>query len=216
MAQISLQDFRKSPATQIISLGPRCTTTYNLRRYYNFQSAFPFDWWITEEQAMHRLLADLDPGKIYDPALLALTENAVSVTNTHYDILLHHEFPRDWSKADGPVKPDFLDHIEEPKGRTAYLIDKFLGLDRRSERIMFVREQPDATNLLPHLERLFSDAEWCFVTFPLVQGEPGFDWKLNPATWDKVLAGLGVTLDTTRHRPFVFKGSEHHAEDFAA
>ena len=33
--------------SHIVSLGHNCQLTYQLRRYFNFATAFPFDWWVT-------------------------------------------------------------------------------------------------------------------------------------------------------------------------
>ena len=138
---MELKEVRGACFTQIVSLGPGCALAYNLRRFFNLRSAFPFDWWITPIDGLVKVLRDnVNPQLIYDVAQLELTDNAGSVRHKTYDILLHHEFPRDREMQGDPVHAEFLQHIDEPRRRTGYLADKLLALDDRSEVILFVRE----------------------------------------------------------------------------
>ncbi len=122
----------------IISLGCDCRVAYNARMTFGFSRAFPFDWWVTPLSSLIRFLEDPDVEKLYAPDLLHRVcedGHAVSVENAHYQIWLHHEFPR----VAGDVVEDFRSHIENPKRRTAFLLDRFLSLAHARERVLFVR-----------------------------------------------------------------------------
>ena len=60
MPNVSLDTLREQPVMHIVSLGPRCATTYNLRRHYNFATAYPFDWWISPAGGLIQILTKLD------------------------------------------------------------------------------------------------------------------------------------------------------------
>src|SRR5437868_103724 len=143
------------------SLGGRCAVAHNLRRFFDFGEAFPFDWWITPFDGLIKFLAHPDPDWLYDPAKLDLTANKGSVRHSDLGIRLHHEFPRD--RVEGqPINPNFRDAIAMPKARTTRLIKKLLALDTEGENLVFVRERerPDPVDdLMPVLAALYQKAE---------------------------------------------------------
>jgi hypothetical protein len=81
----------------IFSLGPNCRNTWNLRDHFEFDRAYPFDWWITPVKSM---LALLDRDHRFQVAAedLVVTEPTAG-TNTVYNrrlnLLHHHDFDRD-------------------------------------------------------------------------------------------------------------------------
>lgn len=107
MARRPLSDFRREPATQIVSLGCRCATTFNLRRYYSFSSAYPFDWWITPERGVLGLLDRPDVDWLYDPRELELAADHRSVQHRALGVMLHHEFPRHGASRPRESAPPF-------------------------------------------------------------------------------------------------------------
>jgi hypothetical protein len=122
----------------IVSLGYDCRLAYNLRRAFGFTRAYPFDWWVTPLPALLAFLDDPSVERLYDPALLepVMTPKGVwAIRNAHYDIELHHEFPRG---EDGMVLADWPDHIDGPRSRTAFLLQRLLALPPGS-RLLFVR-----------------------------------------------------------------------------
>jgi hypothetical protein len=125
-------------ATHIVSLGGNCRVTYNLRRTFDFGSAYPFDWWICPLNSATAFLTDPDLDALYDPALLEPViqgDRIFSVENSRYRIRLHHEFPR----TAGGIVPTFRDHIGAARARMTYLLDKFRRLNSQGNRILFVR-----------------------------------------------------------------------------
>ncbi len=213
MPQLILEEFRGRPATAIVSLGRSCATAYNVRRHYNFGSAFPFDWWWAPESAMPRVLERLDADYIYDPAMLELTEGNGSVRHRELRILLHHEFPRDHAAPGGPVRGNFLDHLATPKRRTAYLIAKFRALDAPGARILTVTSEDRVGGYGVPLARLFGQAEYAIVA----TGEVGQinvpDWRGDPRLWDDKLAALGVSFERGAQPVFAETTAQHTDRD---
>jgi hypothetical protein len=208
--KLPLPDFRTTPATHIVSLGRRCAVAYNLRRFYNFQSAFPFDWWISPLGGVLRFLHHPDVDSLYDPEQLELSHNGSTVRHRTLQIQLHHEFPRDTSQPGRPVRDEWRDAIEHPKSRTTALLEKFLALNAGGNRIAFIREDNGpGEQIAKRLDALFPLADYTLVELPRVPGgmQDAYGWKGNPVLWDAALHDLGLTLDRTHHRPFQDKAA---------
>ena len=84
-------------ADLIVSLGPNCANSWNLRSYFGFERAYPFDWWITPARSMIRMI---EPGFRFEvrASHLCLTETSEhnTVYNHKLNILHHHDFERNW------------------------------------------------------------------------------------------------------------------------
>lgn len=199
--QMTLPDFRREPATHIVGLGVRCEVAYNLRRFFDFSTAYPFDWWITPTTALLAFLAKPDAGDLYDPAKLELSARANSVRHVS-GILLFHEFKRDNDVASKPVRPEWREALDKPRQRTAALTERFLGLNAPGNRIAFVRQPGQATRqVLARLEALFPLAEWTLIDLAAIP-HGTHDWRGDPAGWDRALAELELPFDRSGHRPF--------------
>jgi hypothetical protein len=80
----------------VVSLGPNCKNTWNTRSYFNVETAYPFDWWITPAKSMLRML-DRNFEFIAEADDLFITDtvnNSNSVYNKKLNLLHHHDFPR--------------------------------------------------------------------------------------------------------------------------
>jgi hypothetical protein len=193
--QVDLEQFRMSPATDVVGLGPLCATSYNLRRHFDFSEAFPFDWWVTNGNSITAALSKLEVDYIYDLSLLEVTEDRHTVCHKELGILLHHEFPRGPnypSGRSGPILDNIGAHISIPKARTRHLISKFNALNCTGKRILFVREGADGIGIESELNKLFPLATWCIQYIPTVVTDANHGWQGNPAEWDKHLSGLQV------------------------
>ncbi len=42
----------------LFSLGPNCKNTWNLRNYFGFERAYPFDWWTTPAKSMLQMIEE--------------------------------------------------------------------------------------------------------------------------------------------------------------
>ncbi len=123
---------------EIVSLGLDCRLAFNLRRTFGIARAFPFDWWVTPLPALVAFLQDPSLDKLYDPARLepVIAKGGLfAIRNAHYDIELHHEFPRG---DDGLVAHHWTAHIAKARERSAYLWSRLLGLPEGS-RVLFAR-----------------------------------------------------------------------------
>jgi hypothetical protein len=209
MPHIPLRRLAVSPVTQIVSLGPRCATAYNLRRFFDFQSAGLFDWWITPAGALETIFANLDTEYLYDPTNLELSYSRNTVIHIPSGALFHHEFPRQWNIPGQPVLESFRDHIDVPKARSRYLIRRLLAMNSPGERILFVREGQPQGEIIELLEPLIPFAEWsiAFIHSPLET--PEFGWMCDPLEWNGVLRELGLNLDRRQHKHFEFRDLKH-------
>lgn len=198
---LSLLDFRREPATHIVGLGMRCEVAYNLRRAFDFSTAYPFDWWITPTKALLIFLANPDAADLYEPAKLELSARANSVRHTS-GILLYHEFQRDNDAPKKPVRPEWRDGLDKPRQRTAVLTKRLLGLNAPDNRIAFVRQPRQATRRVAvRLENLFPLAEWTLIDLAAIPRGTN-DWRGDAKGWDRALAELELPFDRSRHRPF--------------
>ena len=215
------RSFTVEKATHIISLGKTCAVAYNLRRYFDFDMAFPFDWWVTPPSGLCKLIQKPDPDYLYNPIMLEVTDDKSSVIHKELKIQLHHEFPREWKSAGMPVRDDWMDYVEKPKARTTALLRRLLALNRPDCRLAFVTHGSMELSLIEALEGLFHDAQWTLLSFNGLD-QPRTDWRNDPDVWDRALQVSGLILDRKDHRPFVQKTSEptyeslinpkHHAE----
>lgn len=203
--RLSLPEFRQRPATHIVSLGPRCATAYNLRRYFGFGDAFPFDWWITPHDGLVGFLGDPDLDTLYDPQRLEAAQERATVRHAELGILLHHEFPRDAAAPGRPVVAGWKALLAQPRRRSAHLLDKLLGLDRAGLRIAFVREAgtcDDTEPIAARLAALFPRAHWTLAAIPIVPVPAGPDWQGDPVLWDQAFRPLALSLERQRVKPF--------------
>jgi putative papain-like cysteine peptidase DUF1796 len=217
-------------ATHIVSLGGNCRVTYNLRKTFDFDSAYPFDWWICPLKSATAFLVDPDLDALYDPKLLEpifQNEHIFTVENTRYGIRLQHEFPRD---AHG-IKPDFREHTRPAKERQTYLLNKFRGLNKPESRLFFVRNfinwdrgigAPEAEAFVAALAKTFDKAETriLFINptaaaatvagidvldFVDVPPEP---WQGDQAVWRENLLRAPVEFANVEGKKFVETGPE--------
>jgi Putative papain-like cysteine peptidase (DUF1796) len=116
-----------------ISLGTNCEITFQLRRCYELERAYPFDWWITPICSVARIL--------YDGFALELTPNnlcrvgdGASILNKKYGILHHHDFTRDEQER---VVDNWIDEIPRISQKYQYLTKRFFNDIRTSYACSF-------------------------------------------------------------------------------
>lgn len=221
MPILPLPSFADSSFDHIISLGGACETAYNLRRHFGFATSYPFDWWISSTAGVAKLLRDGDVDALYRLEDLERPGHGGSVRNTRYDIHLHHEFPRDWKTPGQPVREDWATRIDEPRQRSAYLIERLFGLATTAKTLLFVRrfgpqDRPEAVAaLLDALEARFPHSRIGVVAvdqgarLPAIREvmhrisvprPPGVGWRGDASAWDAALGGLGIRLTPGLHR----------------
>lgn len=203
---------------EIIGLGYDCRLAFNLRRTFGNPRAFPFDWWVTPLPALIAFLQDPSTERLYDPRWLEpdMRNGPIyAIRNRHYDIELHHEFPR---TEDGAVVDDWRQHLDQARARTDYLLRRMLE-PRPGARILFVRYskgqerreigerfQPLAIEIMQTLRALYPDArpELLLIDPPggvkaegvssLWINDPDKSaWRGTPELWTERLLGAGLS-----------------------
>ncbi len=199
--------------TDLVSLGYNCRTTRRVRDHFQYESAFPFDWWVTPLKGAARFLSDWDVERLFDPDQLAEERAGESIAYVHhrrYGIKLQHDFPI----KDGRVVLGWREHIDSAKSRTRHLMAKLDCLDDPARRILFYRElspleRPEPTLLKALRKQAAARAQRAHHAFLLIspQGvaaegwmplrindpDPA-PWSGNPQIWNDALASLGFSL----------------------
>jgi hypothetical protein len=197
------------PFTDIVSLGYRCRTARRLRDHFGFETAYPFDWWISPLKALVRVLEEWDPDRLFDVEELRETRDANGIgeiKHVRYGVKFLHDFPR----RDGYIVEEWREHLPEVKSRTAHLMARFDALDSPDRRILFCREYCKGEDSELHyrlmrkaLRRRLPLARRGFILVspagfappgwgPVVIDDPLNDpWSGDPKLWDPALAALG-------------------------
>lgn len=110
----------------IFSLGPNCKNTWNLRKNFQTDRAYPFDWWITPARSMLRMI---ETGFVFSLKQEDLHITDVSKHNTVYNsrlnLLHHHDFYRDYtSHASGIIRSVSEKDIETLNQKYTYLFNR--------------------------------------------------------------------------------------------
>lgn len=88
------------PFDHIISLGARCQTAHQIRRYFGVQTPWPFDWWVTPTMSLIELLEN-DFDGLFDPNCLEIGDGKAPGDGKHWTLcrrtgVIHaHDFERD-------------------------------------------------------------------------------------------------------------------------
>ena len=129
----------------IISLGGRCQVSHQLRRIYpGADRAYPFDWLITPDGSLLRLLDDdfADFLRLGDLAEAASSRPEFSyrhMRESRYGTILTHDFKRDVEVT--AAWPGVRD-------KYAFLIDRWRRLLSSDRRILFVRQSYGQTDAI--------------------------------------------------------------------
>jgi hypothetical protein len=219
MPILPLASLAPTSIDHIVSLGRACETAYNLRRHYNFSTAYPFDWWISTTDGVARFIADGDGTALYDPDALRLAPKGDSVVNPRYGIRLHHEFPRQRDATGQPVAAGWAEYVPAARERTDHLTRRLFGT---GGSLVFMRtfgprdgDEAAVAALLAALDARFPAAQIGVVLVNFrgrapagyatqrlaVERPAGADWRGDGAAWDRALATLGLRLTPGLHRP---------------
>ena len=214
-----------------ISLGGNFRATWNLRRYFDFGTAFPFDWWITPWRALNELLLDFDVDRIYNRDLLeevtGKNDTITGIRHRELGIFLQHEFPRDWDLPGNPVRANWHERLDQPKQRTRFLLDRLLSVNTRGTQILFLRNAlhpvVEGGTLLPaaetaeRLRAMFSlaDIHLLLVNCPtrvndanvghLDFKDAAAEWRGDWSAWRRALSSTGMRLKNPTLKAFDIK-----------
>jgi len=94
----------------LVSLGPNCRMTYNMREHFGVERAYPFDWWITPAASMLKMI---QPGFRFhiERADLEIIPQPVfnTVLNKRLGMLMHHDFVRENDEWVREIPDDRID-----------------------------------------------------------------------------------------------------------
>lgn len=183
---------------EIVCLGCNCEVTWNVRDYFGIEKAFPFDWWITPNTTLISILQNKF-NDLLNFKNLVFSSDGHTVLDAQYNVLYHHDFPRD---ADGNV---IMENREEScrnaKEKYEYLSHRFLH-DLAGKKVLFIRNNY-INNGSPYLgyETVMPDHNYfkllCDTLFEVV---PNCNFDLlvtdyNPAPTDFEYHGANIAFD---------------------
>jgi hypothetical protein len=128
----------------VFSAGPYCRSAFHLRRLFDQQEAFPFDWWVTPaSSALHMLRPDyrfcLSREQIF------FTQSAKVALNSRDLILQLHDFER---TATGELSGDNLDQqLVQINEKYSFLFERLRQRLQHADRCLLIFE-----GLMPALE----------------------------------------------------------------
>jgi hypothetical protein len=128
-------------ADLIVSLGSACKTSWNLRRHFAFERAYPFDWWFIPPRAVLNMLEyGRDFRIIREDLHVSSRAKHNTVFNRRWNLLHHHDFPRRWENLPGVVfEQDITDEIiANLNSKYAMLFDRFFADVEASTSPVFV------------------------------------------------------------------------------
>lgn len=121
-----------------ISIGRSCQVAYQIRRFFNNNDSYFFDWLITDVNCVDRVLNEFDENKFLTD--IELCADGLRVLDKHTGIQIQHEFKTNSQGIhDVSVLRDELE-IKKVKSKFLYLRNKLLNLLKTSsdEKIVFV------------------------------------------------------------------------------
>jgi hypothetical protein len=131
---------------RIISLGCNCELALNIRDYFGVERAYPFDWWITPFQALWKLLEGRFHN-LFNINNLELSSDLLTVRDTYYNLLYHHDFER---TEDHKIIPDRIEQqLPAVKQKYDMLMQRFFN-DLKNKKVLFIRNRDGN---IPHLDR---------------------------------------------------------------
>jgi len=206
--------------SHIVSVGSECRVAYNLRRFYNFGDAYPFDWWISKLTGIVSALTQMS--RIYrveelEP-ILDVEGNIQAIGNRSGSIRLHHEFPRNYAVIGSPVANGWEGKLDKPQTRFEYLVAKFDEMSRLRQRVLWVRyglNDIDIKGLAQVIEQQYPGIEsyYLLINSGVVDGESEHvyyrsltndekQWRGSRVAWDGLLESLPFSLKNHLLKPF--------------
>ena len=121
----------------VLSAGPYCRTAFHVRRLFEQEQAFPFDWWVTPATSA---LAMLHPDYRFNLCADAifLTEAGQVALNSRDQILQLHDFQRD---RDGALSMDDLDQqLIQINSKYSFLFERLRQLLHAADHCLLIFE----------------------------------------------------------------------------
>jgi len=107
----------------VVSLGPNCRNTWNLRQFFSFERAYPLDWWITPVRSMLNLIEQRKEFHVTrDDLIVSETRNG---SNTVYNIKLNLTHHHDFDRANRLVQEISSEAVDRLNSKYQYLFSRF-------------------------------------------------------------------------------------------
>jgi hypothetical protein len=212
--------------THVVPIGSNCRNTLNIRRFFDFSDGYPFDWWTSPLCGLVSYFeTGLDIDVLYDPSSLQELRDSqgqiISIRSQSFGFIFDHEFERDPAFF---VRPNWSDHIVEPRSRQKYLTEKLLATNAPGNSILFVRsyfegdKAEDLERLAGLTDRLFSRADVAFLSVNYSTRGPFENiltndlavegWQGVFQNWRRALVATGYQLVNDRRSRFKPLGSD--------
>lgn len=120
----------------IIGMGGHCQTAFQIRRYFDLDRAYPFDWWVTPTIGLVELL-ETGFEDIFREDYIKIVQETTgpAVTCSRYHLMHYHDF--DEAKINDAFSPYLVRQLcERNNSKFAYLITRLLNL---SGDVLFIR-----------------------------------------------------------------------------
>jgi hypothetical protein len=225
-ARVFARRLRGREITHVVPLGLSCRVTHQARTCFGLGAAYPFDWWISPLAGLTRYLAVLDPLQIYSTGALEerlLDGRVESIRSVAFGFELHHEFPRHREAGHSAVSAGWQQHIAAAREKHDRRLARLRDLDRRGNRILFLRHKYSVEPLEPAPSHAVSElwnvlhTQWpraqidlllinLAVEGPLPRGiltvrfedppaPPPDEWRGEAARWQEAFASSRLRLD---------------------
>jgi hypothetical protein len=101
----------------IVSLGGMCQPAWNIRNCFGTEDAYPFDWLITPGSSLLKILDDDFRDALILENLEAI-QNRDTVLCRYYEVLHHHDFPRDRARK---IVADLTPYLSDLRSKYRFL-----------------------------------------------------------------------------------------------
>jgi hypothetical protein len=190
--------------SRFVSIGSRCQTAYQLRRFFGDEESQFFDWLFVRPASVRRLIENdfdsfINENQLTPQIRISPTLRPYRlIYQQRYDVEILHDMPTD---------DTFVSTIEQARQKYEFLADRWRTLMRSGEPVVFVSfEFPVSAvdELYMAIQAAYSDLEfWCLAVCPdqtttrsanpkvlvksiLKQLDPD-DWQGDDSEWDRIL-----------------------------
>lgn len=120
----------------IISLGGHCQTSYQIRRHFGIDTAYPLDWWVTPTIALVRLFESGFADIFREENMRIVDEHTgPAVMCGHYGMMHYHDF--DEAKINGIYSPYLVrTKCAINNSKFSYLMTRLLNV---TGKVLFIR-----------------------------------------------------------------------------
>lgn len=212
-------------ATELISLGGRCTPAGMMRNLGLRKNAYPFDWMFSKFDALYKTIDD-NFEKFLDPATLQVAQDNRIVINS-YGLEFVHDFPTIYSSASlndsethgwATIRDDWRQFIQPIGEKYNRRIERFKQILTSQEQIFLIRyglNKNEAIKLRDLLKLRYPSAQFTLIA---VNGsnDTETDWGFSDIKnfniipsgeafffgWKRIYKSLGINLNIRRQPIF--------------